>query len=84
MVLTLEQDVIFRSNLHYSVRNDQGVLAIRRIFSLVDMITSYTNFKNIKVFENLVFVIMSTRENLRLIARTPLLSNIFLQASDTD
>ena len=47
MLLTLEQDVIFRSNLHHSIRNDQGVLAIRRIFSLVDMITNYTNFKTI-------------------------------------
>ena len=30
-----------------------------------------TNFKTLELFENLVFVIMSTRENIRLIARTP-------------
>ena len=33
----------------------------------------YTNFKTSGQFENLVFVIMSTRENTRLIARTPFL-----------
>ena len=30
------------------------------------------NFKNIRAIENLVFVIMSTMENIRLIARAPL------------
>ena len=35
------------------------------------LLLNYTNFKNIKQFENLVFVIMSTRENIRLtIAKT--------------
>ena len=28
-----------------------------------------TNFKSLGIFENLAFVIMSTRENIRLIAR---------------
>ena len=33
---------------------------------------NYTNFKKtLGQFENLVFVIMSTRENIRFIARTP-------------
>ena len=32
---------------------------------------NYTNFKTLRQFENLVFVIMPTREHIRLIARTP-------------
>ena len=40
------------------------------------LLPNYTNFKKktLGKFENLVFVIMSTRENIRLIARTPLSS----------
>ena len=35
------------------------------------LLPNYTNFKNIRLFENLVIVIMSSRENMSLIARTP-------------
>ena len=34
------------------------------------LLLNCTNFKTLGQFENLVFVIMSTRENIRLIART--------------
>ena len=36
------------------------------------LLPNSTNFKTFRQFENLVFVIMSTRENICLIARTPL------------
>ena len=35
------------------------------------LLLNYTNLKALGQFENLVFVIMSTRENICLIARTP-------------
>ena len=35
------------------------------------LLPKQSNFKNIRAFENLGFVIMSTRENIRLIARAP-------------
>ena len=35
------------------------------------LLSNHTHFKKIRQFENLVFVIMSTRENKRLIARAP-------------
>ena len=36
------------------------------------ILTKETNFKSLGLFENLAFVIMSTRENIRLIARASL------------
>ena len=36
------------------------------------LLPNYTNFKNIRAIENLVFAIMLTRENIRLIARSSL------------
>ena len=38
------------------------------------LLLNYTNFKTLGQFENLVFVITSTRENIRLIARSSLVS----------
>ena len=42
------------------------------MLSIQNLLPSHTNFKTLGQFENLVFVIMPARENIRLIARTPL------------
>ena len=42
------------------------------MLSMHILLPKQSNFKNIRQFENLDFVIMSTRENIRLIARAPL------------
>ena len=41
------------------------------MLSMKILLPEQTNFKDIGQFENVGFVIMSTRENIRLIARTP-------------
>ena len=42
------------------------------------LLPNHTNFKTLGQFENLMFIIMSTRENIRLIARAYFLITMHL------
>ena len=46
------------------------------MLSMHILLTKQSNLKTLGQFENLGFVIMSTRENIRLIARAPLMCYI--------
>ena len=59
-------------------------IALKRILMLTEhiLLPNYTISKTFWQFENLVFVIMSTRENIRLIARTPLVRYAVVSTSE--